>query len=52
MFAKTPILLNSKRAMRIETLVSMLWGRPYEAAGVVRNCADARTEPTPHHITK
>jgi len=50
MFVKAP-LFNSQRAMRVETPVSMLWGRPYEAAGVIRNCAVTRTEHTPHHIS-
>jgi hypothetical protein len=51
MFAKSPTFF-SKRAMRIETHISMLWGRPYEAAGVVRNCTDTRTEQHPYHTTK
>lgn len=51
MFAKAPSSI-SKRAMRVETTVStLLWGRPYEAAGVVRHFADARTEQTPQHVT-
>jgi len=42
------------RAMRVDVAtarVSTLWGRPYEAAGVFRNCAVAWTERIPHYIS-